>query len=178
MRTLPRAILPALAVTALFAPAAAHGASTKGLLWATVNACDTPVKPDRMGVRGSMPGTGRTGKMLIRFSAQYFDPATGAWRAVHGSRGRSPWLLAGSSKLKYREVGWTFAFGPPAAGGSFRVRAAAEFEWRERRPVEKGSAKTESVVVKERRAITSAGHTSSAGSDPPGFSAEACEIRG
>ncbi len=174
------ALLGAIAALAAASSAApsAEGASTKGLLWATVNACDTPARPDRMGVRGSMPGTGRAGKMLIRFSAQYYDAANLRWRSVHGSRGTSPWLLAGSSKLKFREVGWTFEFDPPAPGAAFRVRGAADFEWRERRPVKKGSKKTKSVVVKRRRAITTAGHVSKTEGDPPGFTADACEIRG
>jgi len=175
----PLAKIAAVAVLVLAAWAGPAGAaSTKGLLWATVNACDTTARPDRVGVRGSMPGTGREGKMRMRFSAQFFDPTRGAWRNVHGRQGVSPWLEAGSSKFKFRETGWNFQFVPPAPGATFLTRAAAEFEWRERRAIKKGSNKTESVVVKKRRALTKAGHSSPAGSDPAGFSASNCQITG
>src|SRR3954453_2189217 len=113
---LPRALTlrrtaPVLAAAAALALAAApvQAASTKKLLWATVNICDTAEHSNQMGVRGSMPGTGNPGKMFMRFTAQYFDAGHNPWANVKGTD-TSPWVLAGSSERRYRQAGYTFNF--------------------------------------------------------------------
>src|SRR5581483_10375008 len=110
------------------AAAPAQAASTKKLLWATVNICDTTAHPNEMGIRGSMPGTGHTGKMFIRFTAEYFDSGHNRWDEVSG-KDVSPWVLAGSSRLKFRQAGYNFRFDPPkVAGATFLLRSTADFK--------------------------------------------------
>lgn len=172
-RTAP--VLAAVAAVAL-AASPAQGASTKKLLWATVNICDTVKHPNQMGVRGSMPGTGNAGKMFIRFTAEYFDAGHNKWTTVKGT-GVSPWVLAGSSKLKHRQAGYTFNFdAPDPPGSTFILRSTADFKWTERRRVSKHSKKFHTVVVKRRRAITSSGHPETLGADPADFSSGVCQI--
>jgi len=91
-----------------------------GDLWATVNACDSPRFPDRVGVRAAMPGD-RTGKrMYARFRLQYHSALRGGWKPV--ANGQSPKLFLGSAR-RDRQAGWTFRVNPPARGGSFRCAA-------------------------------------------------------
>ena len=146
---------------ALLATAAPATAGSKHL-WATVNVCDTPKQPDKMGVRARMPGNGRPGRMYMRFTAQFRDED--GWKRVEG-RGRSDWLLAGRSVFRYRELGFTFSFGAPATGRSYLMRGVVDFQWRNR----KGR-----VVARARR-ITEDGHPTSS-SDPKRFSAARCRI--
>jgi hypothetical protein len=148
---------------ALVVPAAAQASSPD--LWATVNVCDTPGKPDRIGIRGSMPGTGKKGEMFMRFRVQFFDATKKSWRVVRDSDADSGYISAGSSRFKVRQTGATFHFTPPA-GGSFRMRGMVDFEWR-----------AKGRVAKSTRRYTEAGHKSVSGADPPGFSASACKIR-
>lgn len=142
------------------------GAPRSRDLWATVNVCDTPGKPDRIGVRASMPGTGRRGDMLMRFRVQYFDDGT--WRQVSGAV--TPWLRAGSSRYRTREAGINFRIDPPASPDVLVLRGRVEFRWTERRG---GSTR----IVMRARANTKGGHPDTLGSDPPGFSAGLCELR-
>jgi hypothetical protein len=176
-RTLRRTT-PALAAVAAVALAAApvQAASTKKLLWATVNICDTVAHPNQMGVRGSMPGTGRSGKMFIRFTAEFFDVGHNSWTNVKGTD-TSPWVFAGSSKLRHRQAGYTFKFDAPNPPGStFLLRSTADFKWTERHRVSKHSKKFHTVVIKRRRAITTTGHPDTLGADPKDYSNGACEI--
>jgi hypothetical protein len=132
-------------------------------LWATVNVCDTPKQPNRMGVRARMPGNGERGKMYARFTAQFRD--ADGWKRVEG-RGQSDWLLVGRSIFRYQELGFTFSFGAPAKGRSYLMRGLVQFQWRNR----KGR-----VVARARR-LTEAGHPTRS-SDPKRFSAARCRIQ-
>ena len=180
---LPRARMlrrtaPVLAAVAAVAVAAspAQAAGTKKYLWATVNICDTAKHPNQMGVRGSLPGTGNSGKMFIRFTAQYFDAGHNTWANVKGTD-TSPWVLAGSSERRYRQAGYTFNFDAPSPPGStFLLRATADFKWTERHRVSKHSKKFHTVVIKRRRAITSPGHLNTLGADPKDYSSDKCQI--
>ena len=180
---LPRAPKPRLSVpvlllaAALLLPAApSHAASTKKYLWATVNICDTTAHPNEMGVRGSMPGTGHTGKMFVRFTAEYFDSGHNKWTEVSG-QDVSPWVFAGSSKKKFREAGYTFKFDAPSPPGStFLLRSTADFKWTQRKRVSPHSKKFHTVVVKRRRAVTSSGHPNTLGADPEDYSNGACQV--
>jgi len=131
-------------------------------LWATVNICDTAGAPDSMGILAGMPGTGRGGRMYMRFSAQYWSRARQAWAAVAGS-GVSPWVDAGSARRERRQTGWTFSLAAPPQGVTFTMRAIVEFEWRGRR-------------LRSRRRITRTGIPGVQGGDPAGLSKAMCLI--
>jgi hypothetical protein len=169
-----RLLIPAITCLALLGPAAAHPAPRPPDLWATVNICDTVRHPDQLGIRASMPGTGRPGAMHMRFRAHFFDGATNTWKEVGGS-GISRWIYVGSSRFRSRQAGYTFAFNAPATGNAFVLRGRVEFEWRERRRRDDGTLRV--VVVRSARANTMAGHPSTVGADPEGYSASLCEIR-
>jgi hypothetical protein len=119
--------------------ALADEAEVQGPTWATVNSC----VPGAFGVRASLPGTGR-GTMSARMSAEWLDPATGGWKPVEGASS-SPWLSAGSSDVRWTQVGWTFQI--PAGG--YRLRGVAELRWssgRTRTLITSGGAMTSSGV--------------------------------
>lgn len=97
--------------------------------WATVNICDTENRPNNLGVRASMPGTGRRQLMFMRFTAQYWSPSHDAWLDVPGA-GSSRWVYAGSARFATQQTGWTFAFDQPPTGTTFVMRAVVEQEWR------------------------------------------------
>ena len=154
-------LLTALLGALIAVPAPALAGSKN--LWATVNVCDTPKQPDKMGVRARMPGNGKPGKMYARFTAQFRDE--GGWKRVEG-RGQSDWLFVGRSIFRYQELGFTFSFGAPAAGRSYLMRGLVEFQWRSR----KGR-----VLTRAKR-ITEGGHPTRT-SDPKRFSAARCRVQ-
>lgn len=156
--------LAAGAVLLALAPAAPAAPRPAGL-WATVNACDTELKPNMMGVRASMPGDGTRGRMYMRFAAQYFNRQRQMWMDVRGN-GLSKWIYAGSAIYKRRQAGYTFGFSQPAAGRSFVLRGVVEMEWRRKKR-----------VVRRARVNTKGGFGNTADADPPGYSRGLCEIR-
>jgi hypothetical protein len=158
-------------VTAILAaaPAAAksHSLYSSPFLWATVNVCDTPSNPDTIGVRGSMPGSGRSGEqMYLRFRVQYFSRLEGRWHNI-GRGADSGWIAVGSAQFKVRQAGWSFRFVPKTDGTTDLLRGVAVFEWR----------RGDEVVGHVQRR-TRANHRSATGADPPGYSASNCEIKG
>jgi hypothetical protein len=132
-------------------------------LWATVNVCDSPAQPDRIGIRGSMPGLGRRAAMWMRFRVQYVAKADGQWHDVDKSADSGPVKL-GVSKNRVVEAGHTFKFLPPADGGAHMLRGVVTFSWRVR-----------GHLVKRITEFTEAGHKSTT-ADPPGYSAAICRI--
>ncbi len=153
----------ALLLALVAAPGASAGREPEPLLWATVNVCDTEEHPDTIGVRGSMPGNDRgTDRMYMRFTIQYQAP-DGAWRGLSAG-GVSRWQSVGSGRWEARQTGYSFQVRPPE--GSVRLRGLVRFEWRRRGR----------VVRREIRA-TEAGHRSTAGADPRGYSRGVCIIR-
>jgi hypothetical protein len=156
-------------------PAAGRAATTAAVakkvvkpspyLWATVNVCDTVAHPDTIGIRGSMPGNGvRAQEMYMRFQLQYLAAEDQKWHNI-GLTGDSGWIDVGSAKYQRRQTGRNFTVLPPKSG-AFTLRGAVTFEWR---------AGTE--VVKRSRMRTTAGHGTTAGADPKGFSAATCEVK-
>jgi hypothetical protein len=134
--------------------------------WATVNVCDTTKHPDAIGIRAAMPGDPRKGvRLQMRFRVQWLDPADKKWHNLLQG-GDSGFFSLGSAKAG-RETGQIFRYRPPAAGKSQRLRGAVQFRW-----TRKGK------VVRHAQRITRAGHKSSAGSDPAGFSAATCTLTG
>lgn len=157
----------ALALTAALALApAAGGAGVKSRhLWATVNVCDTIAHPDTIGVRASMPGSpDPKEQMFMRFRVQYFRSSDQLWHNI-ATGGDSGFIPVGPAKYKARQAGRLFVFAPPA-GGSFQLRGKVTFQWRN-----KGGK-----VVRSAALPTSAGHRSTAGSDPDGYSSDTCVI--
>jgi hypothetical protein len=149
----------------------AHAAGAESL-WATVNICDTERSPDSMGVRASMPGTGRRQRMYMRFTALYYSGSAQAWLAVPGA-GESPWVYAGSARYAQGQAGWTFTFSAPPAGATFTMRGVVEYEWRARR---RGGRRARWTAVRRRSRVTRTGVEGVDGGDPPGTSKALCLI--
>jgi len=165
-RTLPFLLLALFLVSAF--PAAAARKSDRQLkrsrdLWATVNVCDTPARPNMIGIRGSMPASGRRETLYMRFRVQYLDRADGKWRTVTEGADSRPVRL-GVARNRALESGYSFTFTPPAGGST--LRGIVTFRWRAR-----------GRTVRTFRETTEVGHRSTRGADPAGFSAATCELR-
>jgi hypothetical protein len=137
--------------------------------WATVNVCDTASNPDTVGIRGSMPGGTGTrppaSELFMRFQVQY-QRSDGSWRLL-STGGDSGFVDAGRARTRgSRQAGHSFRLSPPQPGSVYTLRGFVTFEWR---------AKDGSVVRRARKRTT-AGHRSTAGADPDGFSAAECII--
>ena len=139
-------------------------------LWATVNVCDpaeppADIGPDTIGIRASMPGA-RDGRerMYMRFRVQFFKDADQKWHNVVNG-GDSGWRYVGRARYKARQSGRYFRFSPPTGKPAVMLRGRVSFEWRLR-----------GEVVRRAGKLTTAGHKSSAGSFPDGFSAATCTI--
>jgi hypothetical protein len=166
-----RAVLAVLIAAGLTAPAAlaaGDGAPTvdqSPLLWATINICDTAKHPDTIGIRASMPGSGKsTEKMYMRFQVQYFRASTMTWTPTDATVD-SGFQSVGSAKYKRRESGWNFSITPPPAGQTYRLRGIVSFEWR-----------VGKKVVRKAQKRTHSGHKDTFGADPKGASAAECTI--
>jgi hypothetical protein len=134
-------------------------------LWGTINVCDTEAHPNTIGVRGSMPGLGyRRSILWMRFQIQYFARADGEWHNIREDAD-SGWKKLGLARKRVIESGHNFMFLPPPDGGAHNLRGAVTFKWTAR-----------GKLIKKLREITEPGHKSTAGSDPPGFSAGICAI--
>jgi hypothetical protein len=159
--TVALALVP---VPALAAPPPATPIEKSPDLWATVNVCDTVDHPDQIGIRGSMPGLGRRSSLFMRFQVQYLAKADGKWHNI-AEKADSGFVKLGVASKRVLESGWTFKFLPPPDGGAHTMRGAVTFEW-----------KVKGRIVKRRREVTEAGHRSTKGADPAGFSAAICQI--
>ncbi|MBJ7331691.1 MAG: hypothetical protein JHC95_17480 [Solirubrobacteraceae bacterium] len=144
--------------------AAAPAQAAKDTLWATVNICDTPTNPDTIGLRASMPGNGsKKTRMYMRFRVEYFVARDQTWKPVRKG-GDSGWVSVGTGKFVARQSGRSFEFSP--AAGNILLRGRVSFEWR------RGTR-----VIRRAVRRTEAGHVSSAGADPEGFSSAECLIK-
>jgi hypothetical protein len=133
-------------------------------LWATVNVCDTPAHPDTMGIRASMPGTGRAKHdMFMRFTIQY-RAADRRWRRV-SRRGTSDFIYVGSGAARARQGGWTVRFARSTPRPQL-LRGVVSFYWRGR-----------GKIFRRTRVVTEGDHPTTAGADPRGFSAATCRLR-
>jgi hypothetical protein len=144
----------------LLAPAAASARDEPQ--WATVNVCDTVKQPDTIGIRASMPGTPRGARLYMRFIVQYKVDQT-TWAPVADAD--SGWRAVGTGKGAAVESGWSFSFAKPSK--PVTLRGVVRFRWR------RGDATPRSAEV-----ATEAGHRSSAGADPAGYSAATCALGG
>ena len=140
----------------------ARGASRH--LWATVNVCDTARWPDTIGIRGSMPGSkDRRGAMWMRFQVQFLAAGDGKWHNVPAG-GDSGFVYVGPARFKAGQAGRSFRISP-RKGERVLLRGRVSFEWR-----------LKGEVVRRASVRTRKGHRSSAGSDPPGYTASTCTI--
>jgi hypothetical protein len=172
MRRVPFAVL--VAVAAALVPSGVAGAVPKKVVWATVNVCDTAERRNSVGIRAGMPGNGTEQRMYMRFQLQWYRPAE---RRYLDTGTPSTWVSAGSARFRAAQRGFTFAgIDDPPAGKRFRLRGEVSFEWRELRPVEKGSKRKREVVVKRARRFTRGRLRGVAGGRPPGRSDGACVV--
>lgn len=168
---LAAAVAGAVAVPADGRPAAKPKAKERSirsspLLWATVNVCDTATRPNTIGIRASMPGSGyKRERMFVRFQVQYLSLRDSKWHNL-GPDGDSGWVSLGSGRYRARQAGRDFVLEQPAEGRTYQVRGAVTYEWR------RGSK-----VVRRVRKRTEAGHPGTRGADPATFSAASCVIR-
>ena len=153
---MPRALLAALLVLAL-TPASA--AARDVAPWATVNVCDTAKQPDAIGIRASMPGTPKGARLMMRFRVQYRDGTD--WKDVEDAD--SGWQTVGMAKGLPVEYGWGFTFAPTTAPTV--LRGVVRFRWR-----------VGDRLPRQAEVATEAGHRSSAGADPAGYSAATCAL--
>jgi hypothetical protein len=128
--------------------------------WATVNVCDTAKHPDAIGIRASMPGVPKHARPAMRFRVQYRTDS-GAWADVAGAD--SGWRTLGRGHGAPVESGWSFTFAHSANAVTLR----GEVRFRTRRP---------GFAPRVTELPTTAGHRSSAGADPPGYSAATCTL--
>jgi len=158
MRAALAVALTALALGA--ARAAAEPPPGQPDLWATVNVCNTPKRPDTIGIRASMPGLPSGTRMVMRFRAQY--RTSYGWADVAGAD--SGWRRLATAAGSAVQSGWSFTFAPPATG-TVVLRGVVRMRWRR-------AGRT----VRRAEVRTSAGHRSSAGADPPAYSAATCAL--
>jgi hypothetical protein len=158
------AFVLALAAGPLAAADAQRSPRASRHLWATVNVCDTARWPDTIGIRGSMPGsTDRREAMWMRFEVQFLAADDGKWHDVPEG-GDSGFVFVGPARLKAGQAGRSFRISPKK-GESVLLRGRVSFEWR-----------LKGEVVRRATVRTRKGHRSSAGSDPPGYTASTCTI--
>jgi hypothetical protein len=152
-----RALIAAAAALALF-PASAAARNYEP--WATINVCDSAKQPDALGIRASMPGTPRGARLSMRFRVQYRD-RDGDWVDVKGAD--SGWRRLGTGRSGPVESGWSFKFEPPS--DAVVMRGVVRFRTR------RGDS-----LPRHAEVATEAGHRSSAGADPVGYSAATCTL--
>ncbi len=159
-----------LALVAVLAAAAASAGDAAGKrrapeVWATVNACDTKLRPNQIGIRGAMTGLARRSRMYMRFRVQ-FQNSEGKWRMVKSSElTDSGWERVATGRRGEHDAGWTFEFQPRASGGAWELRGVVSFQWR----------RGDRVVQRDRR-VTEDGHPGTAGAEPADHSAATCAI--
>ncbi len=155
-------ILP-LALAAAFAPASMRALERSRSLWATVDVCSPKDQPNTIGVRGSMPGDGRSGdELYMRFRVQYWEPSGKRWLFV--ARGADSGMVGVGPANTARQAGRSFQFAR-AASRSFTLRGYVTFQWR------RGAS-----VLGSASKATAAGHVSLAGADPKNYSAATCRL--
>ena len=145
-------------------PAKTHSPLASRNLWATIDICSSTRHLDTVGIRGSMPGTGRTGEvMFMRFRVQFLSSTDHLWRYVP-TRADSGYQAVGFARFVARQSGWSFTFHPPSHG-RYTMRGVVGFEWLRK-----------TSVVLHTRLTTNAGHTDAVGARPAGFSAATCSL--
>jgi hypothetical protein len=133
-------------------------------LWATIDICNPTDQPDMVGVRGSMPGDGQAGdKMYMSFRLQYLSTSR-HWIDAPGVTTAFE-SVGGKANAVSRQSGSSFQLVLAAGKPASQLRGVVDFQWR----------RGKKVVLSGVRATT-AGHVSTEGADPAGFSAASCLI--
>lgn len=99
----------------------------------------------------------------MRFKVQYFSQRDQLWHNV-SKGGASKFRSVGPASIKARQAGVSFKLTPPA-GTVFQLRGKVNFQWRRNGKVMRSASR-----------LTTAGHRSTAGSDPAGYSSDTCVI--
>jgi hypothetical protein len=162
-----RRAMSAFLLAAAVTPIVAQGAPrtvTSPNLWATVNVCDTERWPDTIGIRGSMPGSADDREtMWMRFRVQFLSTDDNKWHSVPQG-GDSGFISVGTARARSRQSGRSFRISPHK-GEPVLLRGVVSFEWR-----------LKDVVTRRESMRTLKGHRSSAGADPPTYTASTCTI--
>ncbi|MGD1059033.1 MAG: hypothetical protein ABR992_16645, partial [Solirubrobacteraceae bacterium] len=136
--------------------ASEHALLSSHELWATIDVCDPADEPNTVGIRGSMPGDGKSNqKMYMSFRLQYLN-AHKLW--VDVASGASPSFVAVGSGAAARQGGTTFDLKPVNGQPPVTLRGVVDFEWRHGKTVMLSATRTSTV-----------GHKSLAGADPANF---------
>ena len=143
--------------TALLLALAAVPAVGADRRWATVNVCDTSLHPNEVGLRAAMPKAARGVSRQIRFRLQWLDG--NKWRYV--GTADSGWRRI----KKAPQSGWSFELARPTSALTFR--GVVRYRWRR-----------DGETLRRGLEITEAGHRSTAGADPTGYSAATCSLGG
>ncbi|HEY0517255.1 MAG TPA: hypothetical protein VGD00_09050 [Solirubrobacteraceae bacterium] len=132
-------------------------------LWATIDVCNPADQRNMIGVRGSMPGDRHAGDtMWMSFRLQYPNSVTKKWTDLSSTV--TSFVVVGHGG-SVRQGGRSFLLVPKAGRAPSTLRGFVNYQWR------RGSR-----VLQSGTRETSAGHSSRAGADPPGFSAATCVI--
>lgn len=164
----PRRAAGAIAIAGIAVPIAGaqaqRVAESSRHLWATVNVCDTERWPDTIGIRGSMPGSRDSREtMWMRFQVQFLSTEDDRWHNVPEG-GDSGFVFVGAARTRARQAGRSFRISPKK-GQEVLLRGRVIFQWR-----------LNGDVVRIATMRTRRGHRSTAGSDPPGYTASTCRV--
>lgn len=140
--------------------AAVRRAERSKQLWTTINVCNTPARPDRIGIRGQMPALGFPARLSMTVRVDYWDAAAKALRPVPGATGRAQVNL-GTVLDGLEQGGHTFQFAP----GTGLLSGTITFQWR------RGGK-----VIGHVSKLATGGHRGVGGGDPPHHSAATCTI--
>ncbi len=140
--------------------AAVRHAKRSRQLWTTINVCDTPATPDRIGIRGQMPALGFSARLSMTVQADYWDAVAKAFRPVPGPTGRAQ-INLGAVRDGFEQGGHTFRFSP----GTGLLSGTITFQWR------RGGK-----VIGHATKLATGGHRGVGGGDPPHHSAATCTI--
>lgn len=174
MRRVPFTLL--LIAAAVLVPSGAAVAVPKDHPWATINVCDTAKERNAVGIRAGIPGNGTTQRMYLRFQLQWYRPSR---QRYEDTGPPSTWIGAGSARFRLAQRGFTFSkIADPPAGRRYKLRGEVSFEWRELRPLRRGSTRKREVVVKRAKRITRGGLDGVAGGTPKGRSDAVCVVEG
>jgi hypothetical protein len=140
-----------------------HSLLQSRLLWATIDVCNASDQPNTVGIRGSMPGDGRSrDAMYMRFRLQYLNTASKRWTDLSGAASGAVFVGPGSAA---RQAGRSFTLAHLAGRAALTLRGVVTFQWRSGASVMQATSRP-----------TTAGRRSLAGADPPNFSAATCSI--
>jgi len=174
MRRGLRTLVPLLgASTLLILPAPAPAKPVKNL-WATVNRCDTPVSPNTVGVRASMPGTKYRSRLYMRFRIQFWSATRQSFVDTDSS---SRWLRVGDGRAAATQSGFNFRFDDPPAGEQFVLRGVVQYRYTALRRGKGGKGKRRWRIVKQYERLTRSGQRNVQSADPAGASFVMCIVR-